>query len=92
MKGFSTTCPALGAVLYYRFIPYAAECCALSSIKLQAGERERNAGKCGLFLSATKILAIFGDCDKVIYYSLLTEKEENVCKPFFKKKVEIMCQ
>lgn len=49
VKGFSTTCPALGAVLYYRFIPYAAECCALSSIKLQAGERERNAGKCGLF-------------------------------------------
>lgn len=58
-----------------------------------AGWRERE--KCRemwSFLSATKILAIFGDCDKVIYYSLLTEKEENVCKPFFKKKVEIMCQ
>lgn len=52
-----------------------------------AGWRERE--KCRemwSFLSATKILAIFGDCDKVIYYSLLTEKEENVCKPFFKKK------
>lgn len=60
-----------------------------------AGWRERE--KCRemwSFLSATKILAIFGDCDKVIYYSPLTEKEENVCKPFFKKKkkVEIMCQ
>lgn len=95
MKGFSTTCPALSAVLYYRFIPYAAECCALSSIKLQAGESEK-CGEMWSFLSATKILAIFEDCDKVIYYSLLTEKEEKCVQTILlkkkKKKVEIMCQ
>lgn len=46
-----------------------------------------------VFSSATKILAIFGDCDKVIYYSLLTEKEEKCERTILsKKKVEIMCQ
>lgn len=38
------------------------------------------------FLSATKILAIFGDCDKVIYYSLLTEKEEKCVQTILSKK------
>lgn len=45
--------------------------------------------KCGemwSFLSATKILAIFGDCDKVIYYSLLTEKEEKCVQTILSKK------
>lgn len=59
--------------------------CTVSSIKLQAGESEK-CGEMWSFLSATKILAIFGDCDKVIYYSLLTEKEEKCVQTILSKK------
>lgn len=44
VRGFSTTCAALSSVLCYRFIPCAAECCALCHIKGTGLRVWQNAG------------------------------------------------
>lgn len=60
VRGFSTTCAALSSMLHYRFIPCAAECCALCHIKgtglrvwQNAGAAEENLS----FVTGTEILA-----------------------------------